>query len=207
MNQPTLWYRVRTQGDQRFHIVADPNPSAAPCGVGRGRGWLESERIYIGNWIPNAKPPGNDKLDCWECVDAYEMFRHDLLDVWMEQQGFVTDRKLIKAWNLAHPDRQWATLFLSSVVAKHALNALRHGSTDIFTNAEWEDLKARYGYKCLNCWRREPHIKLTIDHVVPLQLGGSGAISNIQPLCGSCNSSKGTNTYDYRCQVRNKVNS
>jgi 5-methylcytosine-specific restriction endonuclease McrA len=43
-----------------------------------------------------------------------------------------------------------------------------------------------------------PDVKLTQDHVVPLARGGSNLIDNIQPLCASCNSSKGTQTIDYR---------
>lgn len=64
--------------------------------------------------------------------------------------------------------------------------------------AQWEELKAYYGYTCLCCGRREPDITLTMDHVIPITKGGINAIENIQPLCGSCNSSKGTKIVDYR---------
>jgi 5-methylcytosine-specific restriction endonuclease McrA len=39
---------------------------------------------------------------------------------------------------------------------------------------------------------------LTADHIVPVELGGSSYISNIQPLCQTCNSSKGIRIIDYR---------
>ncbi len=67
-----------------------------------------------------------------------------------------------------------------------------------FTSKEWKSLKAFYGNICLCCKKKEPDVKLTADHVIPLSRGGTNDISNIQPLCGSCNSRKYTDTTDYR---------
>jgi 5-methylcytosine-specific restriction endonuclease McrA len=66
------------------------------------------------------------------------------------------------------------------------------------TLEQWEELKRYYNYTCLRCGRQEPEIVLTMDHVIPITRGGINAIENIQPLCGSCNSSKGTQIIDYR---------
>jgi 5-methylcytosine-specific restriction endonuclease McrA len=68
----------------------------------------------------------------------------------------------------------------------------------LFTHAEWQALKALHNHTCLCCARREPVIRLTPDHVIPLAKGGGNAIDNIQPLCQPCNSAKGTTTTDYR---------
>lgn len=57
---------------------------------------------------------------------------------------------------------------------------------------EWETLKVQYGFSCPACGKVEPEIKLTEDHIIPLMRGGSNYIENIQPLCGRCNSKKGT---------------
>lgn len=59
------------------------------------------------------------------------------------------------------------------------------------TYGEWETLKAQYNYTCPMCLKKEPDVRLTQDHIIPVSKGGSNNIENIQPLCRSCNSSKG----------------
>jgi len=49
--------------------------------------------------------------------------------------------------------------------------------------------------RCLGCGKEVP---LTEDHIMPLALGGSDDISNIQPLCKSCNSRKGAKIVDFQ---------
>jgi len=67
-----------------------------------------------------------------------------------------------------------------------------------FTLEEWLALLEFYGHRCLRRGSRE---SITVDHVVPLSLGGSNAIENIQPLCERCNTEKGATIRDYRGQV------
>ena len=76
--------------------------------------------------------------------------------------------------------------------------ALKKGANGSHTLLEWRTLLERYDYYCLKCGRREPEITLTQDHIVPISKGGSDYITNIQPLCVSCNCSKKLNTADYR---------
>jgi 5-methylcytosine-specific restriction endonuclease McrA len=67
-----------------------------------------------------------------------------------------------------------------------------------YTKREWWALCDYYGNKCLACGECKA---LTADHIVPVSKGGKNDLSNIQPLCGQCNSKKGGKTIDYRPTV------
>jgi hypothetical protein len=71
--------------------------------------------------------------------------------------------------------------------------AARKGAEGSFTFAEWEEVVDRQGGRCANPFCAKD-CNLTIDHVTPLVRGGSNWISNIQGLCGPCNSSKNKRT-------------
>lgn len=73
---------------------------------------------------------------------------------------------------------------------QHNREAKKKGNGGSHTAKEWEELKVKYSNTCLACKKQEPLIKLTKDHVIPIKLGGTNDIKNIQPLCASCNSSK-----------------
>lgn len=65
-------------------------------------------------------------------------------------------------------------------------------------HSEWDDIKQKYGNRCLACLRKEPEIRLSIDHIIPISKGGKNLKENIQPLCRSCNSKKQASIIDYR---------
>lgn len=106
------------------------------------------------------------------------------------------------AWNKAHPEKvraiskRWRE---SHRDHKRAQNHRRkHHLRNVegsYTGAEWQALCERYGNICLCCGASGA---LTVDHVIPVALGGTNYISNIQPLCLSCNCSKQDTIADYR---------
>lgn len=80
------------------------------------------------------------------------------------------------------------------------LNAENDGNSIIITNigytiAEWEALCDWFENVCLCCGHEG---RLTADHVIPVALGGLDHITNLQPLCASCNRRKGVAIEDYR---------
>lgn len=96
-------------------------------------------------------------------------------------------RARVAAWKADNRERVYA--------ACHARRASYRGT---YTNAEWAALCAEHDHRCVGCGEREP---LTRDHIQPLSAGGSNTIDNIQPLCLSCNLSKGRRTVDYRSNM------
>ncbi|CAA9284461.1 HNH endonuclease family protein [uncultured Coleofasciculus sp.] len=45
-------------------------------------------------------------------------------------------------------------------------------------------------YQCQSCGQSNLETSLTVDHIIPLALGGQNDISNLQTLCFSCNQRK-----------------
>lgn len=74
------------------------------------------------------------------------------------------------------------------------------------TYEQWFELLVEFEYLCAACGTPHCDAELTKDHVVPISLGGSDAITNLQPLCQPCNSWKGTRIIDFRTSRRGDAN-
>lgn len=66
--------------------------------------------------------------------------------------------------------------------------AKQYQKTPIPNDIRWEVWK-RDNFTCQHCGKRK---YLTIDHIYPESKGGKTELSNLQTLCKSCNSKKGT---------------
>jgi 5-methylcytosine-specific restriction endonuclease McrA len=73
------------------------------------------------------------------------------------------------------------------------------------THEEWLALIATCGNRCVKCFLRfsddNPYTRVQKDHILPIYLGGSDSIDNLQPLCMRCNVSKGPDSTDYRSSM------
>lgn len=102
-----------------------------------------------------------------------------------------TTKQLMSQRHTGENNHNWkGGRYAGSTMKNRTRRALRMSADGSFTVGEWENLKKQYGLQCPSCGKKEPEIKLTADHVIPLSRGGSNWIENIQPLCRSCNSKK-----------------
>ena len=64
---------------------------------------------------------------------------------------------------------------------------------DVITQSLRTQVFERDEYRCINCGS---HKRLCADHVHPESKGGATILENLQTLCQSCNSAKGTKTME-----------
>lgn len=126
-------------------------------------------------------------------------------------------RERNKKWNLENPElvaeykrkyaeenpeltnesaRKWRQTHLEHKrILTRQRRARIRGAEGTITKEEWDSVIEKFGPACLCCKEVKP---LTMDHIIPIFCDGSHTIDNVQPLCLSCNSSKGIKTIDYR---------
>lgn len=115
----------------------------------------------------------------------YERRREDILEKmalqYREHQDKIRQRRL--EWRNANRDTvaHWNRL----------TKAQRRGAEGTHTKAEARALLERQEYCCANCEANLLLIEPHLDHFVPLILGGTNYVSNLQWLCATCNLTKG----------------
>lgn len=100
----------------------------------------------------------------------------------------------VKFWDKRSYENNKERAFLES----HNRRARIKGVGGKISKQEWRELCEKYGNRCINPDCRDPSRPITLDHVIPIKLGGKNVIENAQPLCKSCNSTKNIKIIDYR---------
>ena len=93
--------------------------------------------------------------------------------------------------------REWAKANREKRNANQRARRASVAEPHAMTAAEWRGLVEQFGGRCACCGSAD---RIEADHIVPVSLGGSGAVENIQPLCRRCNASKGAAVIDYRAK-------
>lgn len=137
---------------------------------------------------------------CYECVACRNKLANQ-----RRQANLAAYRETEKKWSAANQERvkatqtRWLVTHRDDVlVISHKHRAQKAGTGGTYTVQEWKELKARYDNRCLCCYRPEGEVVISIDHIVPIDKGGTNYIDNIQPLCLSCNFRKRLKHICYR---------
>ena len=107
------------------------------------------------------------------------------------REKIVTLQKEYRTENkekLADYNREWSRKNKDKASIKsHTRRAKKQGN-GIFVVAE-KFMKNLYSSACVSCGTSE---EIEADHIIPITKGGRHSEGNLQPLCRSCNSSKGS---------------
>jgi len=159
------------------------------------QGWVKKNRKrvneYYRSWVKKNRKRVNEYYRKWYCQNKEKVRAKDKLRRELYPEKI---KENYRRWVRRNPEKVY---YLWKIYNARVKNA--EGS---HTFGEWELLKKQYGYRCPACGKKEPEIKLTEDHIIPLSKGGSDYIENIQPLCRSCNSKKHTKIVKYEVSER-----
>jgi 5-methylcytosine-specific restriction endonuclease McrA len=89
-----------------------------------------------------------------------------------------------KKWGKANPEKRSKIMVFQN--AKRRSRIKENGGNG-FTKKEWDKMLKLCNNTCVYCMKEKAN---SIDHFVPLSLGGKHDISNICPACRMCNSIK-----------------
>jgi 5-methylcytosine-specific restriction endonuclease McrA len=154
----------------------------------RIRDWQKANpdkvRVSIKKWESQNSEKLNQAAKAWK-EDNTKSIRQSQTK-YRQRHAAIVKRRVAR-WQKANPDRLKA--------AFHRYQARKKSIPGSFTAEEWNQLKASHAHRCVSCGQQEPAIVLAADHIIPVSWGtdkgATNDITNIQPLCKQCNSSKG----------------
>lgn len=118
----------------------------------------------------------------------------------------AADRRRLEAWRLANPDkvraaikrRQWEKNQRARL--SRGVQSARHlNSRSSPTKEQWLAILKNFGTRCAYCdtplakptgGKHQADNEESLDHFVPLKLGGQHDASNVVPACRKCNVAK-----------------
>lgn len=156
---------------------------------------LCSKSLSIDNFYTHHSNKDRLRTACKECLKLKDAERYQRSKVrkaetnslWYQQnKESVLNRS--RQWQANNPEKIRAKRWRRRTVSKSVFS-----DDQTFSQKFIRDLYT----ECLRCGTA---IDLTIDHVLPLSLGGTNTLGNYQVLCRPCNSSKGVAIVDYRTE-------
>ncbi len=142
-----------------------------PCAIERSRIWQSANKNRVNtvcrkNYAKNLEKSRAD--------------RRERVKRWYARNPEVA-RAATRRWNQEHPEAKRLS------ESKRKATKLGNG---VFTILP-KEINKLLSDTCNNCGT---YNNITLDHIIPISRGGRHSIGNLQPLCGSCNSSKNAKT-------------
>lgn len=112
------------------------------------------------------------------------------------EKSRINRKTRVRKWQKNNPDKVRAATrdyFIRHPEVKRLHEQKRRAQKNnngVFTILE-KDIVKLIKESCVKCGSKQ---NITMDHIVPLSRGGVHSIGNLQPLCRSCNASKGSKT-------------
>lgn len=100
--------------------------------------------------------------------------------IWEDGDGYGSELKRLFKWTFENYGYEFDKPRFKSV-NKYNRKSISNGTRRI--------VYERDGYECVTCKARKD---LSIDHIIPVARGGTNDLDNLQTMCRSCNSRKGT---------------
>lgn len=163
----------------------------------------EVQRAQARAWIKANYVPVNNVRTCVECSAEYEASGRDTKSLRCPPCREANKAEWKRQWVKSHPEkarrikRKWLEANKHKVKAyKHRRRVLaRDASADKFTAL---DIFERDNWTCQICGLHlDPGVKFpsndsaSIDHIIPISLGGTHTLDNVQAACMGCNRRKG----------------
>lgn len=190
-------------GASMFNIISQKR--CTKCGEWKNRGEFFKQKAAKDGYSPNCKKCLREyRVEHGMTAEVREKNRLRMREWRKSEANAELDRERCRNSYWSHAEKRKAAVKkyryenpgkLKEWYLNYHARKKKNGGT--ITEKQWKELCDKYDNKCLCCGRSD--VKLTLDHVIPLTMGGSNTIDNAQPLCVSCNSSKGNRrTTDYR---------
>lgn len=217
-NIPSTWKEASTLGVPRYRTgkpcaqghIADRWTNGRGCTMCcRTYGAKTNAKKILAN--PEWKEAKNAAARAWKKANPDKVKKHQ--DKWYAKRAFVSHacnkrwrannpeafKAKTDAWRKANPEKcrqsvkDWETRNPKRAIKVKAASkqnrrtrvTLSGGSC---TGDDIANLYLRQNSLCAGCGKQT---KLTVDHIMPIYLGGSSNIENLQLLCMPCNRSKG----------------
>lgn len=147
--------------------------------------WTNSKGIKTGlhSRCNQCRNIGNQK------TPSYVLFKRQVLLSHKEKPrlNLSKDEKRLRVnefnrkWRKENPEK-WSAI---NRLRRHKRRALGP-----INSTEWIAKVSILKNECQSCFKTEPEVKITIDHIIPVSKGGTNHIDNLQPLCMRCNQMK-----------------